>query len=100
MQLALAEAGMDAQRGNSATVYFRGHEVGTFRADLVVESKVLIEIKASESLPKATEAQALNYLRATDLEVALILHFGQKPNVLRRLLTNDRKRSAGSVCSV
>lgn len=73
-------------------VFFRGNKVGDFRADIVVNGLVLLELKATETIAIAHEAQLLNYLRATSLEIGLILNFGPKAQVRRLLLDNDRKQ--------
>ena len=73
-------------------VFFRGINVGDFRADLVVNQSVLLELKTAETIVVAHEAQLLNYLRATALEVGLILNFGPKAQVRRLLFDNDRKQ--------
>ena len=75
----------------AAEILYRGKEVGTYRMDLVVENKVLVEVKSTMKLVTADERQLLNYLKATSIEVGLLLHFGPEPKVLRRILTNDRK---------
>jgi GxxExxY protein len=91
MGVALNEAGLRVEREVPLTVHFRGQPAGTFRADMVVESVVLLEFKAGEHLGANCEAQLVNYLRATRIEVGLILFFGPRPLVKRRILTNDRK---------
>ena len=85
LEIALTEAGLRVE------VYFRGKLVGSFRADMIVESLVLLELKVGERLDPNCEPTVLNYLRASRQEVALILHFGPKPKVKRLILTNDRK---------
>jgi GxxExxY protein len=98
--LALCDAGLRVEREVPIRVYFRGVLVGFFRADMVVESLVLLELKVGEHLDPNCEAKVLNYLRATPLEVALILHFGLTPAWKRLILTNDRKLLPKSVVSV
>jgi len=71
-------------------IVHRGVIVGHYRADLVVEDRVLVEVKATRALTSADERQLLNYLKASKLEVGLLLHFGPTPKVVRRLLTHDR----------
>lgn len=73
-------------------VYFRGNVVGDFHADLVVERKVVLELKAVEDLCPAHEAQLLNYLKASTIEVGLLLNFGPKPRIKRLAFSNERKR--------
>ncbi|MDF1581261.1 MAG: GxxExxY protein [Desulfuromonadales bacterium] len=72
-------------------VYYAGHIVGEYFSDLMVEDKILIEIKAVRSLMPEHEAQLLNYLRATDIEVGLLLNFGPDPEVRRKAFDNTRK---------
>ncbi|PYR90420.1 MAG: GxxExxY protein [Acidobacteria bacterium] len=91
MVIALESAGLEVQQRKSLPVWFRGHQIGDFSADLVVEKVVLVEIKATHRLEAWHEAQLLNYLRASDLEVGLLINFGPKAEFKRRLYTNDRK---------
>lgn len=92
LQLALREKGLKVEAEVAVPVFFRGINVGDFRADLVVNDCVLLELKTAESIIIAHEAQALNYLRATALEIGLILNFGPKAQVRRLLFDNDRKQ--------
>lgn len=66
--------------------------VGEYFADLLVDDKVIVEIKASRVLAPEHEAQLLNYLKATDKEVGLLLNFGPKPEIKRKAFDNFRKR--------
>lgn len=72
-------------------VYYRSRAVGKYRADLVVEDLIIIELKAVDSLVKEHEFQLINYLRATDKEVGLLLNFGLKPEIRRKIFDNERK---------
>jgi GxxExxY protein len=83
--------GMSVLREPAIDVWFKGKKVGHFRADMVVDGKVLIEIKASRTLDASDHKQVLSYLRGTDLEVALLLHFGPKAAFHRSILENPRK---------
>ena len=91
MVIALREAGLTVAERVSYPVFFRQHLLGDFYADIVVDGLVLVEIKSKSSIHGHDEAQAMNYLRASTLEVALIMNFGPKPEHVRRILTNDRK---------
>ena len=91
MVIALREAGLPVRERVLFPVTFRGQSIGDFISDVVVNDLVLVEIKATSALHPWDEAQALNYLRASDLEVALIMNFGPKREFWRRILTNDRK---------
>lgn len=93
MVIALSKRGLPVERQVPVTVHYSGHVVGDFCADLVVENRVMIELKACRALEPIHEAQLLNYLRATSIEVGLLLHFAHKPAFRRLILTNDRKPS-------
>ena len=73
------------------SVHFRGIEIGEFRADIIVESLVILEFKAARAIENAHERQLYNYLRTTDLEVGLLFNFGPRPIFRRLILENDRK---------
>lgn len=93
MYLALCNAGLVVRREVPIPVYFRGADVGRFKADLVVAGCVLIELKAAQNLDRSHEAQVLNYLRGTELEVALLFNFGgHKPQFRRFVFENRNKR--------
>jgi GxxExxY protein len=93
MAIALTEARLDVQRELPIPVWFRTQQVGQFRADLLVNQRVLLELKAVQALDRSHEAQILNYLRATELEVGLILNFGgTKPQFRRLVFENEKKK--------
>ena len=92
MALALREAGVDARQQAPVSVSFRGQIVGDFRADLLVQNAVMVELKAAKALDSAHEAQLLNYLKATEIEVGLLVNFGPKPELKRFIFNNERKR--------
>jgi len=73
-------------------VKYRGHVVGEYFADLLVEDSVIVEVKAVRTLLPEHGAQLLNYLKATECEVGLILNFGPKAKVVRKVLDNELKR--------
>lgn len=93
MQIALAEAGLVAQREFPIPVWFRGQEVGQFRGDLLVASCVLLELKAVNALDRSHEAQILHYLRATEVEIGLLFNFGgTRPQFRRIVFENANKK--------
>ena len=92
MTIALRAAGLEVTVQALVPVYFRGVLVGEFRADLVVDQSVLLELKAARAIEPAFEAQILNYLRATPIEIGLLLNFGPRPEVRRFAYSNARKR--------
>ena len=92
LALALESAGLNVCSRIDIPVWFRGHQVGQFEADLLVEKCVLLELKATRALGSAHQAQLMNYLRATEVEVGLLLNFGPKPEFKRVAYDNNRKR--------
>jgi GxxExxY protein len=90
--VALAAKGLDVCCQIEVPVWFRGRRVGDFAADLLVERAVLVELKATRTLDSSHEAQLLNYLRATDIEVGLLFNFGIKPQFKRLAFDNSRKK--------
>jgi GxxExxY protein len=91
--IALSQAGVQIARQVPVGVWFRGRQVGDFRADMLAEGLVLLELKAARSIDEAHEKQPLNYLRATDVEVGLLLNFGVKPQFRRLVYGNERKKN-------
>ena len=93
MKIALAAAGLLAQRKILVPVWFRRQEVGLYRADLLVENCVLLELKAVTALDGSREVQLLHYLRSTQIEVGLLFNFGgTKPHLRRIILENANKK--------
>ncbi len=72
-------------------VFYDQQLIGEYFADLMVEDKVIVEIKSAKSLAEGHEAQLLNYLKATEIEVGLLLNFGPKAEVKRKAFENTRK---------
>src|SRR5947209_4623737 len=90
MQIALEQKGFKVQAEVPITVFFRGQKVGDFKADLLVNDLVLLELKTAERIIPAYESQLVNYLRSTILEIGLILNFGPKPQIRRLIFENTR----------
>jgi len=82
-EIALVSKGINVLTQIEVPVWFRGKKIGDFKADMLVEGSVLLELKAGSRLNPAHEAQLLNYLRATEIEVELLFSFGLKPEVKR-----------------
>jgi GxxExxY protein len=91
MAIALRSVGLWVDKEFALEARFRGRVIGKFRVDLLVNGSVLIELKATRSLEPCHEAQALNYLRAGVLEVALLLNFGPRAQIKRLVFANNRK---------
>lgn len=83
MALVLRQQRLHVETEKELAVYFRGNIIGNFRADMIVEEKVLLELKAVRCLEPVHEAQLLNYLKATAIEVGLLMNFGNKPSFKR-----------------
>ena len=79
----LRSAGRQVAREYAVRVFFEGDELGFHRLDLVVDGTIVVEIKATQSLHPSARRQLLSYLRATNLEVGVLLHFGPEPRFLR-----------------
>lgn len=90
-EIALEEAGLPAIREVPVPVRFRGRVIGDFRADFLIDATVLVETKAVRRLEDADAAQLVNYLRATDLEIGMLLNFGPRPEFRRMVLQNARR---------
>ena len=92
----LMRRGFKCEAQHKIKVYFKGHEVGEYFADLLVNGHIILELKAVDSICNEHELQLINYLKATEIEVGLLLNFGEKPQVRRKLFTNDRKNNLRS----
>ncbi|MDW8145405.1 MAG: GxxExxY protein [Roseiflexaceae bacterium] len=88
----LTSQGFSVQQQAPIKVYDDGRLVGEYFADLIVAGCVIVELKAVKSLHPEHDAQLLNYLKATEMEVGLLLNFGPQPVFVRKIFTNDRKR--------
>jgi GxxExxY protein len=92
MMIELKKSGLKCESQKQIDVFYEGQNVGTYFADIVVNDIVIIELKAIETLAKIHEAQLVNYLRATEIEVGLLLNFGKEPQHKKRVLTRDYKK--------
>ena len=87
----LTQRGIHCQKEYPISVYYKGLCVGDYYADIMIENKIILELKAVKSILPEHLAQLNNYLRATDAEVGLLLNFGLEPQKKRIVFTNDRK---------
>ena len=92
MLLELVADGLTVETEKPIAVYYEGKVVGTFSADIVVEGKIILELKAKDAIHSSHEAQLINYLRATDIEIGLLLNFGKSPQFKRKYFSNKNKR--------
>jgi GxxExxY protein len=91
MYFELKSLGYKVEAQKQIKVYFKNQLVGEYYADLLVEDKVIVELKACELLMNVHVAQLMNYLKATEVEVGLVLNFGEDPEFKRIIYTNDIK---------
>jgi len=91
-EIALTSKSLDVLRQIEIPVWFRKQKVGDFVADVLINKCVLLELKAARTLDSAHEAQLLNYLRATEIEVGMLFNFGIKPEFRRLVFENSRKQ--------
>jgi GxxExxY protein len=85
----LRAIGLFVEKQKQIKVYYEGKEVGEYFADLIVADCVIVELKAAESLCEEHGFQLINYLKATEIEVGLLLNFGKKPEFTRKVFSNE-----------
>ncbi|MBP7961168.1 MAG: GxxExxY protein [Caldilineaceae bacterium] len=83
--LELRKQGLSVRQQSPIHVYYENELVGEYFADLIVDDKVIVELKAAEAIDEAHLAQLTNYLKATRQEVGLLLNFGMEPVFMRRI---------------
>lgn len=86
----LKSSGLFVKKQFPIGVHFENELIGEYYADLIVEKKVILEIKAVENLHPAHEVQLVNYLKATNIEVGLLINFGEKLEIKRRVFSNKK----------
>ena len=91
MMIELKRLDLKCERQKPITVNYDGIDIGEYFADIIVNDCVIIELKAAENLCPEHEAQLVNYLKATEIEVGLLLNFGKEPKFKRRVLTSEFK---------
>ena len=91
MMIELEREGIAAVAQSPIKVLYDGKIIGEYFADILIDNKVIVEIKAGRQLVDENESQLLNYLKATAIEVGLLLNFGPKPEVRRKAFDNLRK---------
>jgi GxxExxY protein len=90
----LRAAGVTVEREVKFEVVFHNQVIGTYRADLVVENRVIVEVKTARTVLPIYKAQLLNYLRASGLRVGLLLNFGESAEFTRVVSTRSAPRSS------
>ncbi len=91
MMIELSKMGIVCEKQVPIDVYYEGEHIGKYYANLLVNNQVIVELKAASRLLQEHEAQLLNYLKATEIEVGLLLNFGVKPQISRKLFENRFK---------
>lgn len=89
----LEQKGHVVEREVGIVVYFEGEAIGLQRVDMIVDGKLIFEIKSCHDLSKASHRQLLNYLRASEMQVGLLLHFGPRPEFHRLVHTRSPRRA-------
>ena len=91
LYLELKSRGFHVEAQKQIKVYYKNVAVGEYYADLIVNDLIILELKATEVIVKEFEFQLINYIRATEIEIGLLLNFGAKPEFRRRIFENTRK---------
>jgi len=88
--LELTKRGLEVEVQKALQVFYKGHTVGNFIADIVVDGKILVELKAVSELQDVHFSQLYNYLKATEIEIGLLINFGPKLAIKRRMFSKRR----------
>lgn len=91
----LALRGIKVAEEKPIPVYYKGQHLGDYQIDLLVDDKIILELKAVSTLTKGHEAQAIHYLTATELKLAILLNFGSGSLQQKRLVKYDRHNFTG-----
>ena len=94
LYLELKNQNLVVEAQKAIEVFYQNTRVGLYKADLIVENTIIIELKAVEYSLEEHELQLINYLKATNMEVGLLLNFGKAPEIRRKIFTNDRKKKS------
>ncbi len=92
MKIELMKMGLMVENQKNIKIHYLKYEVGDYYADLIINDLVIVELKATENLCEENETQLINYLKATNIEVGLLLNFGKKAEFKRKVFTNINKQ--------
>jgi GxxExxY protein len=92
MLIELKNKGYKIENQKRISVFYKNQLVGEYLPDIIVNQSIIIELKCVEYIVESHESQLLNYLKATDCEVGLLLNFGKDPQFVRKIFTNDFKK--------
>ena len=98
MMIEFKKENISAVSQSAIKVLYEGEIVGEYFADILISDKIILEIKAAKNIAEEHEAQLLNYLKATNIQVGLLLNYGPKPNFKRKAFDNTRKWVSAFVC--
>ena len=90
MMIELRKMDLQVQKQVPIKVYYEEQLVGQYYADIMVEKTIIVELKAAEGLCEEHEFQLINYLKATELEISLLINFGKTPQFKRKIFTNKK----------
>lgn len=88
----LRNQGLDCEKQKPIKVYYEQIQVGEYYADIIVNECIILELKAAESIAEEHEFQLINYLKATEIEIGLLLNFGKNPEFKRKIFTNKKNQ--------
>lgn len=94
IRIEISKSGLHVEQQKNIKVYYDSEQVGDYYADLLVENLVIVELKAAETICDEHETQLLNYLKATEIEVGLLINFGKKAEIKRKIFLNKNKKLA------
>ncbi|MCI0706749.1 MAG: GxxExxY protein [Ignavibacteriae bacterium] len=89
--IALKKMGHEVLQQHPIPVHYENNLVGEYFTDLLIDNKIIVELNAAKAIDKSHKAQLLNYLKATKIEVGLLLNFGEKPEFKRKVFRNETK---------
>lgn len=92
LYFALIDEGLKCETEVPIKVYHNGRVVGDYKADILVDNCVILELKVCDEINSAHEAQLINYLRASEIEVGYLLNFGKNARFIRKVYSNNRKK--------
>lgn len=95
----LFERGMKAERQFPIPVWFHGRRVGDYKADILVDDRIVVELKAARNIDSKHEAQLLHYLKATEFEVGLLLNFGNSPQFRAACCSTITEKRSVKICA-
>jgi GxxExxY protein len=94
LAIELRKAGFKVEQQKNVKVYYEGEVVGDYYADILVDAAIIIELKSVDKLVDDHKAQLINYLKATEIEVGILLNFGRTTDFKRAIFSNSAKKDS------